>query len=239
MWMPEPMTVFYVCRRCRPIVPFHAYDELRAHLRVHHQMRDLPNSDICLYEAFQDARFRAPRSVRPKRNNTPSVSSTTSVQSNQSVPNVNPFRMEKERQTSAGAQRLGVNEGASSSGQQPHQSQMQQKTRSGNGNTHKEDLNINEMILSQVTTRIDAEISARMPAMTAQANRQIGQALEEQVKECVKNTLLEYAYDYHERTIDQEGTPSTRQRLREHLRRSLEDAASQLPQNQVSLIKME
>lgn len=48
-----------------PHVFFMAYNTLRAHLRVHHQMRELPWSQIGLYENYVGARHEM---IRPESN---------------------------------------------------------------------------------------------------------------------------------------------------------------------------
>lgn len=247
MWMPETLPVFYVCRRCRPLVPIHAYDELRAHLRVHHQIRELPSTEICLYEAFQDARFRAPRTLRvnrAKQSDTASVASQKSNSSNVS----NPFRRQRgsnfsENHNEQNIDPIGINVGASGSGVHFTQSHGQKRTNSGDeqsqssvqnrlkiptsgGGSQIEDVNVVDLINSRVAAKIDAEIQSRMPLLNAEVNQQVKQAVQKQVPDCVRNTLIEYATSYDEYTNNSAVVVSTRSRLKEYLRRSLEETAS-------------
>lgn len=47
----------YTCRRCHPAVPLSTYNMLRAHLRAHHRIVELANSDVSLYETYPGSRF--------------------------------------------------------------------------------------------------------------------------------------------------------------------------------------
>lgn len=48
----------FVCRRCTSLPEFSNYQNLRAHLRVIHGQRNLPNSDLCMYEKYPGSRYQ-------------------------------------------------------------------------------------------------------------------------------------------------------------------------------------
>lgn len=50
----------YVCRRCEPPREIRDYNGLRTHLRAAHRIKQVLNSEIVLYEAFQGSRFTQP-----------------------------------------------------------------------------------------------------------------------------------------------------------------------------------
>lgn len=56
--------IFFVCRQCAPVATFVECDHLRAHHRVHHNVRQLPTSKVRLYKAFPGAYNQALRSFR-------------------------------------------------------------------------------------------------------------------------------------------------------------------------------
>lgn len=102
MWMSQAPTVFYLCKRCAPPVCFFAYDELRAHLRVHHHLRDLPMSELCLYESFPGAHLHAPKTMKRNKWATSNVYSLSSQKSGTGQTSAaNPFRS---RTTAANSQ---------------------------------------------------------------------------------------------------------------------------------------
>lgn len=218
MWMSDTKQAFYVCRRCRPVVPFYAYDELRAHLRIHHHIRELPNSEICLYEAFQDARFRAPRKLREKRSQTPSVGSQGSDASNTSYPFRMPLRSQP-AQSKSSVNPAGVNVGASCSGTKDHQNR--------NATTQNESESVSDIINARIAAQVNAEITSRLPLLNTEVQNRVQQAVKQQVPECVRDTLLAYVDEYNkyeERTNASGAVVSTQSRLRECLRLSLEQA---------------
>lgn len=50
----------FICRRCAEPTYLVSYDDLRAHLRARHRVKDLLNSEISLYETYPGSRFLLP-----------------------------------------------------------------------------------------------------------------------------------------------------------------------------------
>lgn len=57
---------YYVCRRCDPYIFLFTYDELRKHLRIHHQIRELDQYELRLYEVYPDANYDARQKGRER-----------------------------------------------------------------------------------------------------------------------------------------------------------------------------
>lgn len=64
----KPNDFQLICRMCVPHVFFTRYNALRAHIRAQHNMRDLPDSQISLFENYPGARFDLNRHERSEGN---------------------------------------------------------------------------------------------------------------------------------------------------------------------------
>lgn len=58
--MSTGVSDIYECRRCVQAPRFSTYNTLRAHLRTQHNVRQLSDDDITLYEVYAGSRFTQP-----------------------------------------------------------------------------------------------------------------------------------------------------------------------------------